>query len=208
MTYNPLPDTIKPNNHNNYQLLPENNKKSINSEKYEEYIKSNDLFTFIDLYFLNALLDDLSVIKNQRHVDRIIKNKYDIEIYSSQIRRDPKMSILSDKSIFYNGRGLKKITDMKNKITTLFENPLKYTDNKLYNLEHIEMSNNNASNKNAVLTYKNKESKIKITLNENKTIKIEKEGRGILGYKSWFSGGKSRRSKKIAKKRHTRKRRN
>jgi len=199
MAYNPLPDTIKPNNRNKYQLLPENN--SINSEKYEEYIKKNDLYKFIDLYFLNALLNDLSATQQQRHVDRIIKNdKNEIEIYSTPIKGDPKRSILSDKSIFYNGIGLTKITDMKNKITTLFKNPLKYTDNELYNLEHIEMPN-----KSAVLTYKNEKSKIKITLNENKTFKIEKKGRGIFG---WLSGGKSRRSKKIAKKRHTRKRRN
>ena len=95
MAYNPLPDTIKPNNRNKYQLLPENN--SINSEKYEEYIKKNDLYKFIDLYFLNALLNDLSVKNNQRHVDRIIKNdKNEIEIYSSPIKGDPKRSILSD----------------------------------------------------------------------------------------------------------------
>ena len=207
MAYNPLPDTIKPNNRNKYQLLPKNN--SINSEKYEEYIKKNDLYKFIDLYFLNALLNDLSVIQKQRRVYSIIKNdKNEIEIYSSQIGGDPIRSILSDKSIFYNGRGLTKITDMKNKITTLFKNSFKYTDNELYKLEHIEMPNKNASNKSAVLTYKNEKSKIKITLNENKTFKIEKEGRGTFGYKSWFSGGKSRRSKKIAKKRHTRKRRN
>ena len=204
MAYNPLPDTIKPNNRNKYSVLPENN--SINSEKYEEYIKKNDLYKFIDLYFLNALLNDLSVKNNQRHVDRIIKNdKNEIEIYSSPIKGDPKRSILSDKSIFYNGIGLTKITDMKNKISTLFENPLKYTDNELYKLEHIEMPNKNASNKSAVLTYKNEKSKIKITLNENETFKIEKKGRGFFG---WLSGGKSRRSKKIAKKRHTRKRRN
>ena len=56
MAYNPLPDTIKSNNHNKYSVLPENNKESINSEKYEEYIKSNDLFTFIDLYFFKHIV--------------------------------------------------------------------------------------------------------------------------------------------------------
>jgi hypothetical protein len=173
MAYNPLPDTIN-DTINKYQPLSED---IINSEQYEEYINCNDLFKLINLYFLNALLNDLSVIRNQRHVDRIKRNDLGIEIYSSQIGKDPKKTILSSKSIFYNGMGLQKNTDIRNKITILFKKTLRYIDNILYDLEHIEISNNAA-----ILTYKSKESKIKITLNENKTITMQKEGRCFLSW--------------------------
>ena len=74
-------------------------------------------------------------------------------------------------------------------------------------MEHITISNTYDNNNTAVLTYKDKDSKIIITLNQDEKINMKEKGRGILGYKGWFSGGKSRRSKK-SKKRHTRKRRN
>ena len=73
--------------------------------------------------------------------------------------------------------GLQKNTDIRNKITILFKKTLRYIDNILYDLEHIEISNNAA-----ILTYKSKESKIKITLNENKTITMQKGGRGFLNW--------------------------
>jgi len=93
--------------------------------------------------------------------------------------------------------------EIKDTIKKLFDNPL-VEDNITYNLEHIEYKSN-ADIYDTILTYKSENKKYKITLNKNGKFSSSKEGRGFLG---WFSGGKSRRSKKIAKKRHTRKRRN
>lgn len=202
----PLPSVI-----NKQHLLANVNKKHIDpikKEEYETYIKDKDLFKLTRLYFFNKPLStNLEVIQKQRHVDRIVKELSNIKIYSTPIKGNPIVSDLGDKSTFYHDKDTKPIESMNKKIEEIFDTPLEYNE-KLYNLEHITISNTYDNNNTAVLTYKDKDSKIIITLKQDEKINMKEKGRGILGYKGWFSGGKSRRSKKIAKKRHTRKRRN
>ena len=202
----PLPSVI-----NKQHLLANVNKKHIDpikKEEYETYIKDKDLFKLTRLYFFNKPLStNLEVIQKQRHVDRIVKESSKIKIYSTPIKGNPIVSDLGDTSTFYHNKDTKPIQNMNKKIEEIFDTPLEYNE-KLYNLEHITISNTYDNNNTAVLTYKDKDSKIIITLNQDEKINMKEKGRGILGYKGWFSGGKSRRNKKIAKKRHTRKRRN
>ena len=201
----PLPSVI-----NKQPLLANVNKKHIDpikKEEYETYIKDKDLFKLTRLYFFNKPLStNLEVIQKQRHVDRIVKESSNIKIYSTPIKGNPIVSDLGDKSTFYHDKDTKPIESMNKKIEEIFDTPLEY-NKKLYNLEHITISNTYDNNNTAVLTYKDKDSKIIITLKQDEKINMKEKGRGILGYKGWFSGGKSRRSKK-SKKRHTRKRRN
>ena len=113
----------------------------------------------------------------------------------------------NDTNTTNNKEEIKKcITNIKDEFDN---NNIPIQTNDKYVLEHVLISENDV-----ILTYKNSTNKIKIIIKDENNIEIKREARdsttGIRGFfsKKWFSGGKSRRNKKIAKKRHTKKRRN
>ena len=180
-------------------FLKERSQSTINNLKKLEYDFKNDEKLQKLIYQSNNTLPFFLMDGKAKNIEKIYKEDQKDQIKvrfccKSGSRNNPDERRLDDLQI--NG-------EIKDTIKKLFDNPL-VEDNITYNLEHIEYKSN-ADIYDTILTYKSENKKYKITLNKNGKFSSSKEGRGFFG---WLSGGKSRRSKKIAKKRHTRKRRN
>jgi hypothetical protein len=183
------------------------NSAPIISSEYEKFIDKNNLYNLIDLHIKEY---------SQLHkINTIIKEEN--KPIKVQFSNHSPIDVLDTSNFYINGSS----NNPENKYNTstlqsLFVTPLKYTNNKIYMLERIEKKYPGYGYYYTVeLTYKNNTSTVIIKLNEYKGteiikeslrkffIMIEKDSRNSYSWRR--SGGKSRRNKKIAKKRHTRK---
>lgn len=173
----------------NEHLPPTINKKSNNYAQLKE--NSKEIKDFKEYIKNKVIYKHLSEYKTKDgKVDRIERSKKE-----------------ASKVIFdINGHGYTTERDNPGDIVkNLFATKIKNSEEKEYKLEHIEIKSNSL-----IFTFKNDDSKIKFIATKNgEIINVETENLARESKKKWFSwGGKSRRSKKIAKKHHTRKCRN